>query len=765
MTNNLQKMNSQALSEDRYSYGGYGYHQEKEDTIDFRSMWQLLKSYKWSIIFITFLTFIVTLFVSLSLTPSYRAVGTIHIQRAVEKVTSHKVNAQQQDITDKDFYQTQYEFLKSKTLASRVLDKLGIRNEKSEIPSSEKEEQGRSIFSDLISKIKVWLFDIEKILGLNISTLFSFPEEKINLGKISRESQFLGNLKIIPLKDSQIVTIQFDDSDPEVASKIVNSIASEFVAMNMERRSESTIYAKDFLKTQLNITKLELDKKERVLAAYAKKHSLITTGNNEALVDKRLVELSLAVTLAENIRIEMESRYENNSIGVDKVTINPALDNSVMVTLKARKAQKLAEFQDKLKIFKADYPDMKRLKRRINQIQRDINKEQKRINQAVRTERSINTNLLRNAYLAALQKEKKLKKSLNQQEDKSFVLKDKKIEYTSLQREVDTSRDLYQGLLKREKEVKIASVGGKNNISIVDKAEVPYRQFKPNLKINIPIGIMIGLFLGVGLSFLRNIFNDTVKSSEEIEKLSMLPILGTVPKIKTRAVKSQAMLTFTKPQSAIAEACRSLRTTLLFSTDGDPKVLLITSPMPNEGKTTTAVNLASAFVQAGKKVLLIDADLRKPSLHRRLKLANTMGLASCLVGECEVEDAIYPKVLGELSVLTAGTISNSPVGLFSSEKMAALLRELSLTYDNIILDAPPVMGLADALVLAHVSSATLMVASHGQTNRKMLIVACNKIRQAQGHLVGCVYTKVGTYDDGYSQDLYAYGNRKYGLVS
>jgi capsular exopolysaccharide synthesis family protein len=450
---------------------------------------------------------------------------------------------------------------------------------------------------------------------------------------------------------------------------------------------------------------------------------------------------------------------------VDKVTINPALDNSVMVTLKARKAQKLAEFQDKLKIFKADYPDMKRLKRRINQIQRDINKEQKRINQAVRTERSINTNLLRNAYLAALQKEKKLKKSLNQQEDKSFVLKDKKIEYTSLQREVDTSRDLYQGLLKREKEVKIASVGGKNNISIVDKAEVPYRQFKPNLKINIPIGIMIGLFLGVGLSFLRNIFNDTVKSSEEIEKLSMLPILGTVPKIKTRAVKSQAMLTFTKPQSAIAEACRSLRTTLLFSTDGDPKVLLITSPMPNEGKTTTAVNLASAFVQAGKKVLLIDADLRKPSLHRRLKLANTMGLASCLVGECEVEDAIYPKVLGELSVLTAGTISNSPVGLFSSEKMAALLRELSLTYDNIILDAPPVMGLADALVLAHVSSATLMVASHGQTNRKMLIVACNKIRQAQGHLVGCVYTKVGTYDDGYSQDLYAYGNRKYGLVS
>ena len=148
-----------------------------------------------------------------------------------------------------------------------------------------------------------------------------------------------------------------------------------------------------------------------------------------------------------------------------------------------------------------------------------------------------------------------------------------------------------------------------------------------------------------------------------------------------------------------------------------------------------------------------------------LKLENTMGLASCLIGECDAEDAIYPKVLGELSVLTAGTISNNPVGLFSSEKMATLLRELSLTYDNIILDAPPVMGLADALVLAHVSSATLMVASHGQTNRKMLIVACNKIRQAQGHLVGCVYTKVGAYNDGYSQDLYAYGNRKYGLVS
>lgn len=758
MVNNLQEINPRELLDNQYGYGGYDSSQEKEDTLDLRTLWRSLMGYKWSILFITLIASIAAVFFSLSITPSYRAVGTIHIQRIVDKVTDHKVNALQQNITDKDFYQTQYEFLKSRELAGRVIDELGIRH--SAIVVASKKDESKPIFGDYINKTKIWLFDVKKSLEQSLGIEFPFSKSKVRLGQVSQETQFLGGLKIIPLKNSQIVTVQYDHSDPEMASKIANGIATEFVKMNLERRSASTVYAKDFLKEQLEIAKIELDKKERALAKYAKKYSLTASGGNAELVDRRLVALSAAVTQAENVRIDMESRYRHNSLGVGRATINPSLDSGIMATLRTRKAQKLAEYQDKLKLFKPDYPDMQRLKKQILQLRNDINKEQKRINRAVGVEKKMNTGSLKQAYLASIAKEKKLKEKLSIQKSKSFILKDRKIGYSSLEREVATSRDLYQSLLTRAKEVKIASVGGKNNISIVDKAEVPPNQFKPNLKFNVVVGTLIGLFLGVFISFLRNILNDTVRSSSEIERLSKLPILGTIPKIKTKAVKTQAVLTFTKPQSSIAEACRSLRTTLLFSTDGDPKVLLITSPMPNEGKTTTAVNLASAFVQAGKKVLLIDADLRKPSLHRRLKLDNTVGLASCLIGESDADKAIQGRVLGDLSVLTAGTILNNPVGLFTSEKMAALLGELSKTYDNIILDAPPVMGLADSLVLANVSSATLMVASHGQTERKRLIDACSRIRQARGHLIGCIYTKVGSYDDGYS-----YGNRSYGLVS
>ncbi len=770
--NDLRKINSQVLSEEKYA-GGYGYYpSDKEDTLDFRTIWRFFIGYKWSILFITLATLMLSLIISLSLTPTYRAVGTIEIQP--ESEYGDKINEQKGQVTDKSFYETQYEFLRSKALAARVIDKLGIRNENMKDPD-QIEDSNKPLFSDLIKDSKLWLFDLKQSLGFDIGTIFSFPETKTNLGKIPQETLFLEHLKVIPLKNARIVTIQYEHNDPEMASKIVNTLANEFIVMNRERHSESMSDAQKFFKKKLATTKMELDKKEKELTAYAKKYSLLTTGNNETLVEKRLLELNLAVTLAENKRIEMESRYKTNSIGVGNSTINPSLYNGVMGKLKSKKHKKQAEY-DTLLLGLKNHADidvtmaqelLQQTRREINALQKRIDAEQRKINQAVRTEKNINHEALKKAFFAADRKLKNLRKELEAQKKKSFVLQDKKIGYNALKRKVEIKRQSYNELLRGAQKVKIMSEGGKNNISILDKADIPYRQFKPDLTINLSLGVIVGLFLGFFVSFLRNMFNDTVRSSEEIEKLSKLPVLGSIPKMKTRTAKTQARLTYDKPKSAIAEACRSLRTTLLFSTDGDPKVLLITSPMPNEGKTTTAINLASAFVQAGKKVLLIDADLRKPSLHNRLKLDNSMGLATCLAGKYDIDDAIQPKVLGDLSVLTAGEVRNNPVGLFSSEKMENLLKELSLTYDNIILDAPPVMGLADSLLLAHISSATLMVVSHGQTNGKELITTCNKIRQARGSLIGCIYTKVGTYDDDCSHDIYAYGNRNqknYGLV-
>ncbi len=767
MTNNLQEINSGVLAERRYGYGGYDSSQDKEDTLDLRTLWRSLMGYKWSILFITLLASIIAVLVSLSMTPSYRAVGTIQIQRDVGRVTNYKINVAENQTTGKDFYQTQYTLLQSRELARRVIDRLGIRNKI--INDNIKQEQNKSIFDQYINKVKVWILESKKSFEQSVGVTIPFPKPKVQLGQISQEVQFLGGLKIIP-DESQIVTIQYEHSDPVMASKIVNMLAEEFVKMNLERSTQWTSGEKDKLYKQRDLAKETLDQKERELADYARKNSIMGTGGNEELVYKQLREISAALIQADNRYAEMKSRYDYKSLGVGRVSIAPERDSATVLTLKARLAQKLAEYEEKSKDFKPAYPDMISLEKQIRQLRVLIQKEQSRATVSARRAREKETRMseasLRKAYLAALQTKKSLAKKLDDKKWEAFQFKKKKIKYDALEREVNLAKKSYDELASRAEAVTIATnLKSKNNVSVVDKADIPFHQFKPNFKFNLVVGTLIGLFLGIVLSFLRNMLNDTVRSSVEIERLSNLPILGSIPKIKVKEVKKQALLTFSRPQSAIAEACRSLRTTLLFSTDNDPKVVLITSPMPNEGKTTTAVNLASAFVQAGKKVLLIDADLRKPSLHNRLQLDNSMGLAPCLVGECRPEEAIQFGVLGDLSVLTAGRVANNPIGLFTSEKMSNLLKELSKTYDNIILDAPPVMGLADSLVLANISSVTLMVASHGQTNRRRLVESCNKIHQARGNLLGCIYTKVGVYDDGYSQNCYVYGNRRYGLVS
>ena len=820
--NELRKNTTQELVEGRHPYGVYygSPHQEDDDEIDLRTLWRTLMRYKWSILLITLLTFIATLVVTLSMTPVYRAAATIQIQREVEKVTNYEVNTQQQQVTDKDFYQTQYELLKSRVLARRVIDELGLDNVGGD------EQLAKPFFSDLLDEAKNWFNETKASL---VDSTTENEDLSVNMGEVPQEELFGKNLSIIPVKNSQIVKLEYEHKDPELAAQIVNTMADKFIAMNLERRASSATYAKEFLAEQLALAKSKLNESEKKLVGYAKKRGIVTTGDNEALVDKRLVELSLAVTDAEAKRIDAESRYKYNSTGksVSRVRLddlNTILadtsaakinvgsigggaslvtvpDNSVVRALREAKARKEVEYQDKIKVYKKAHPTIIRIQQEINQLKVEIRREQAKIKEearrqqakvqaairkeqarvqaeirrerarvkaeikkeraaSLRREKNYTSQALKRNYLAALQKEKELKKKLRAQKKLSFELKDKNIGYSVLKREVDTNRELYKGLLQRVKEVGVASVSGKNNISIVDEALVPYKQYKPNLKLNLAIGTLLGLMLGIGLSFLREMLNNTVKSSEEIERLSHLPILGLIPKGKGGKKKNQALLTIKEPKSAVAEAARSLRTNLLFSTkDGAPKILLFTSAMPNEGKTTAAINLASAFAQAGKKALLVDCDLRKPSIHSQVYIENTRGLSNYLVGECSLDEVIQPYALGELSVLPSGPISPNPVELFSSDRMKEMLEDLTMRYDTVILDGPPVMGLADALVLSNVASATVMVASHGETGRKNLSEACEKIRRANGNLIGCIYTKVTQDGGGYSYyDYYEYGN-------
>jgi len=495
------------------------------------------------------------------------------------------------------------------------------------------------------------------------------------------------------------------------------------------------------------LAKTRLRISEESLVKYEKQHSIISTDDNQSIASQKLSDMNRALTDAERRRIEAESEYKNASKARGNTR---ALDNPVIQTLKQQRAALQTEYQQKLQIYKPAYPEMVQLKKQINEATKQIRIESNRISTG-------STSDLKAKFLAAKQMEDTIRERLASQEDTLINLREKSIAYHTLQRDVKTNREIYEVLLQRLKEVGVAEGASTNNISVVDPAVVPFSKHKPNTKLNLALGLALGLFIGFVIAFILEFMDDRIRTVEELEQLLDIPVLGIVPFFR-RKDKSQALLTVLDPQSLTAEAFRSMRTNLLFSTrEGAPKIMHITSAKPNEGKTSAAVNLAGTFSQSGKTVLLIDADLRKPDIHRRLDLDGTVGLSNYLIGQTDDDAAIIQATsVSGLFAMPAGPVSPNPVELLSSERMLELLRITSEKYDYIIIDSPPVMGLADALVLSNRASATIFLAASNQSKRPQLLDALNRLTQAHGNVIGSILSKAKNVRGSYSNFEYYY---------
>jgi capsular exopolysaccharide synthesis family protein len=362
-------------------------------------------------------------------------------------------------------------------------------------------------------------------------------------------------------------------------------------------------------------------------------------------------------------------------------------------------------------------------------------------------------------YQAKIREEAKLTQRIAELKEEALSLQDRSTDYETLRREVETNRELYDGLLQRMKEVGVAAGVGENNISVVDPATIPILPYKPDLKKNLAIAVALGLFLGILIAFLLEMLDDTAKTPEEVEALVGAAVLTLVPQISTKkhglTEHEVGLLAFKDPKSALAEAARSLRTQLLFSTaEGAPKIMHFTSAGPGEGKTTTAVSVAIAFAQAGAKVLLIDADLRNPSLHRVFSLPNSVGLTNHIAGTAEPVEISQPTQVTRLFTITSGPLPPNPVELISGAKMLDLLSLSAERFDHVIIDGPPVLGLADALVLANLAKATLFVVDSEVTRKREIEGAVKRLYQANAYVLGAVLSKVGRAGKGYG---YGYG--------
>jgi capsular exopolysaccharide synthesis family protein len=702
--------------------------QEKSsDEIDLLNYWRILVKRRWTVLSVLGIVFTAVLVSTLLTTPIYRATSTLQIDRDTIEVVQVKGMESAVGAGDRDFLQTQYELLRGRALAERVVSQLNLVDS----PAFEK-MMPRSPWGQLLS----FFGGTDKAVD---------SEESVAAKRRAVVSAFRKGLTIEPVRNSRLVQIQYESPNPKFSTQVADIVAEAFIASNLEHRFDASSYAKSYLQEQLQQIKVKLEDSERKLVEFAQKEQIVGIGGEATLTEQNLGSINTAWAKAREERIGAEAKWRQAQAAHGTALPADVLGSSIIRTLQERRATAMADYQDKLRLYKPEYPLMLQLKGQIDEMSKQIADEVAGIKASIRA-----------GYLAASEQESMLAHQLGGLKSDFMDLQNRSIQYNIYKREVDTNRQLYDGLLQRYKEIGVAGGVSTNNISLVDRADRGIKS-KPKVLLALALAVFAGLLLGALLAIGFEYLDDTVKSPETLEKHLGLVVLGVIPKLKnmTPAVALE------DPRSAFAESYRSVRTALQFSTaTGAPRCLLITSATPSEGKSTTALTLARNFAQLGQRVLLIDADLRNPSQHRTLGLENGQGLSNVLTGASKPPDVIMPTQDRGLQVLTSGPLPPNPAELLAGSKMLSLLTVAGEKFDTIIIDGPPVLGLADAPILANVAHATLMVVAAGDTRIGVVRNAVKRLHAARAYVVGALLTKFESKHAGYGYS-YGYGDYSY----
>ena len=678
---------------------------------------QILGKYRKSIILIFLSVVGLTILLNQALVPRYKAEATMRINTNPQKILDFGMYSQQKQsrMVDPRLLDTQYNLLRSRKLTRQVIDELNLDRKQLAI------HRFKPFVSDFLAPINV----VKSLFKQDDSGMFTAQLEPL-------EQLFLEQLTIKPVKNTQLVDIQFTSGNPLLSAQVVNQLIESFIAYNADSRKQLAGKAEDFLRTELLDTRRKLQASEETLLNYAKKQKIVNTGSNSSLLKRNLEDLSSAYIRAKEQRIIAESLYSK------KRNISAAVratDSPLLGTLKTELANLNSKYQEGLRTYKPQYPAMLALRAQIRDMESQIQRETRSLTSSI-------NNDLKSSFLSALQQEKKLNREIHNYEKRLLSFEDKSLHYTNLQRETDANRAIYEGLLQRLKEIGIASSSSSESMELIDSALPPLKSNSPKKGLNLVMGSMLGLLLGLASAFLRNFSNNKISSLEDLERLSLpYPILSTLPKVKKADQKNLALLAINKPQSSFAESIRYLHTNLTHSANGLPKLLHITSALPSEGKSSIAMNLATMLAKSGKKVLIIDSDLRRPSLHKQLKIDNSIGLSNFLSGKTEKVPLQKVSQKLPLFVIPAGPAVRDPVSLLSNQKMMDLCKISKHAFDQVILDSPPVLGLADALVLSNRADATLFVVSSNKPDKSDILGALKNLEKGFANITGIAFTK------------------------
>lgn len=714
--------------------GSHYYTQPTSRQIPFQQYWLALKHHAGAILLLSLLLSLLLLGLALLTNPSYTAKSSIKIETTMPKVMEYDVDTARPPsyIDDTVFYNTQYKMLRSRDLAERVINKLGIR---------------QTLLDDRKFKEPVyWVIDPFKDAVKYLRSLLPADDSGKGTTEITAEELFLEKLTIKPVKNSRIIDINFTAHDPVLARDIVRNITDGFIEEQFRGRRESAEQAKQFLNSHLDDARAKLETSEAALVDYAREKNIVDTDSDEPIIAKNLAELSKAYYAAKEARIRTQTQFNSKSKLSGALNVE---DDPVIQEHKKELAKLETTYLANLELFKPNYPSMLSLQQQIASRKHLIAEESRNI-------RSNTTDNMRASYNAALAEEGKLAGEIQKLEKELLAFRDNSIGYANLKRDVDTSRSLYEGLLQRLKEISVVETAQTGNVMVVDKAVVPTRKDSPIFAKYLLLGALSGLFLGSLFVLLREIMKPTVRSLEDLQTVSggKYQVLSSLPYSKMLTRNDLTDMFGQKTTSGWLDALRYLKISLALGNSGRlPQVLHVTSPLPGEGKSTTAISLAAILANSGKRVLLIDADLRKPTVHKRLNLSNEYGLTHYLATDEEGSLLHKIKNVRALFIICAGPAVPDPVEMLSSSKMQALLDRSRKTFDHVIIDAPPVLGMADSLVLSNRADGTILMVASDRSSRHEVRAALDVLEKSRGKIVGIVQSmapKADKYSSNYS---------------
>jgi capsular exopolysaccharide synthesis family protein len=730
----------------------FGYPGEDQDSVHLREYWRVLLVRRWTVIAVLVTVFLITAIATFKQVPEFRARTRIQIDRENPNVLPFQDVYQVESLTD-DALQTQFEILASRSLARRVIEELRLVDHPEFQPA-----EPSALGSVAQSALNIFAGEDDAAVSEEVSEI----QRAIDA--------YLERLTVSPVRQSRLADVSFESTDPEFATRVINAHAEHFRDQNLQFRYEATQEAAQFLEGRVGELQSQLEGAEDQLLDYSTANEIFFTEEGRSSAIENFQQVQQEYTDARADRIQ-KGAYQQQIEAGNTGALPQVRNNALISDLSGRLIELRREAANLAVAFLPGYPQLQRIRSQIEEFERAIEAEERRVVATVQSE-----------YEAALERERQLEGMVADQRGVVTRVNQDMVQYDILKQEADSMQNLYDSMLAQLQEAGVSGTLRASNIRIVDRAEVPSDPVRPRKALNLAMGLIFGLTVGVGLAFFQEYMDNTIKSPDDVARYLGVPMIAAIPKRETLkgkaygaygrtleddeseeddiggvpAVERIEMVSADAPTSVMAEAYRSMRTSLLLSSaDRPPKTVLITSAMPSEGKTVTAINMAISLTQTGGRVALVDADMRKPRVHSVFALGATPGLSALLAGSATIKEVLHKSSVPNLFIIPCGVIPPNPAELLMSNRFKHTLTSLSEYFDYVVIDSPPVSNVSDARIIGRSTDSTLLVVKAWETPRGAADQAVNSLIQARARVSGIVLNDIDVRTKGYHYSGYS----------